>query len=302
MDTRHLEAFRAVVESGSMTGAAKILGKSQPAVSNLITRLEDEIDLRLFNRQRGKLEATPEAALFYEEVCRALASVDRAALAAREIRRTRTGPLLIASPPGLATYTLPQLIAPFLRERQGVTLRFITRSSQSVRDLIAVRGFDVGFAELPVEPSAINVERFEIECVCVLRADDPLAQRTVITPRLLNGRPFVSLFREHITYEGAARAFAGTTAKWNVVAEAEFFGTACALVQNGLGVTIVDPPTAAHFRKHGLVARRFRPAVKYAFALFQPAHKPPSRVALEFIAAFRSTFRQYQARPLPDAD
>lgn len=302
MDTRHLEAFRAVIESGSMTGAARILGKSQPAVSNLITRLEDEIDLRLFYRQRGKLEATPEAALFYEEVCRALASVDRAALAAREIRRTRTGPLLIASPPGLATYTLPQLIAPFLRERQGVTLRFITRSSQSVRDLIAVRGFDVGFAELPVEPSAINVERFDIECVCMLRADDPLARRAVITPRLLSGRPFVSLFREHITYEGAARAFAGTPATWNVVAEAEFFGTACALVQNGLGVTIVDPPTAAHFRKHGLVARRFRPAVKYSFALFQPAHKPPSRLALEFIAAFRSTFRQYQTRPLPDAD
>lgn len=302
MDTRHLEAFRAVMDGGSMTAAARILGKSQPAVSNLITRLEDEIDLRLFNRQRGKLEATPEAALFYEEVCRALASVDRAALAAREIRRTRTGPLLIASSPGLATYTLPQLIAPFLLDRQGVTLRFITRSSQSVRDLLAVRGFDVGFAELPIEPSAVNVERFETECVCMLRADDPLARHAVITPRLLSGRPFVSLFREHITYEGVARAFAGSTAKWNVVAEAEFFGTACALVQNGLGVTVVDGPTAEHFRRHGLVARKFRPAVKYAFALFQPAHRPPSRLALEFIAEFRSLFRQYQKRPLPAAD
>ena len=62
------------------------------------------------------------------------------------------------------------------------------------------------------------------------------------------------------------------------------------------------PGPAAHFRKHGLVARRFEPAVRYSFALFQPAHKPPSRLALEFIAAFRRTFRRYQTHPMAEAE
>ncbi|MFX5752001.1 LysR family transcriptional regulator, partial [Acinetobacter baumannii] len=83
MDTRHLEAFRAVIETGSMTAAAALTGKSQPAVSTLITRLEDELGLAWFKRRKGKLEATPEAALFYEEARRALGALERTVAVAR---------------------------------------------------------------------------------------------------------------------------------------------------------------------------------------------------------------------------
>jgi DNA-binding transcriptional LysR family regulator len=293
MDTRHLEAFRAVIDNGSMTGAAKALRKSQPAVSNLISRLEDELGFRLFNRGRGKFEPTPEAALFYDEACRTLASFDRAMQTGREIYRSKSGPLLIASQLSVATTLLPQLVSEFLRNRPGMTVRFLTRSSQLVRDLTHLQALDVGFAELPLDSSAASTEIFDLECVCMLTRDHPLATQDIITPEALAGFPFITLYREHMTYESIGRAFAFASAEWNVVAETEFFATACALATHGAGVTIVDPFTAADFQSRGLVARPFRPSIRYSFAMFRPHHRPPSRAASEFMAAFRRLIEPY---------
>lgn len=291
MDTRHLEAFRAVIETRSMTSAAKALQKSQPAVSNLISRLEDELGFHLFNRRRGKLEPTPEAALFYEEVRRTLAGFDRTVQTAREIYRSKAGPLLIGSQLSVAMTLLPELVSEFLRDRPGVIVRFLTRSSQTVRDLIHVQALDVGFAEPPLAPSAAGVETFDLECECVLTPDHPLAAHEIITPEILGGWPFISLYREHMTYESIGRAFAAASATWNVVVETEFFATACALVTHGAGVSIVDPVTAADFQSRGLLRRPFRPVIRYSFAMFHPYHRPPSRLAVEFMAAFRQYVR-----------
>ena len=67
----------------------------------------------------------------------------------------------------------------------------------------------------------------------------------------------------------------------------EFFGTACALVMEGVGVTIVDVVTSLHFQKVGLVARPFAPRLSYRYAMFQPAPRPLSRIAREFVESFR---------------
>jgi len=64
---RQLQAFREVMRSGSVTDAARILGRTQPAVSALIANLEAELELTLFRRQRGRMEPTPEALFFADE-------------------------------------------------------------------------------------------------------------------------------------------------------------------------------------------------------------------------------------------
>jgi DNA-binding transcriptional LysR family regulator len=56
---RQLQAFREVMRSGSVSEAARILGRTQPAVSALIANLEAELQLSLFRRQKGRMEPTP---------------------------------------------------------------------------------------------------------------------------------------------------------------------------------------------------------------------------------------------------
>lgn len=287
LDTRHLEAFRAVIETGSMSAAATVLAKSQPAISNLITRLEDELGVSLFERKKGRLQVTPEATLFYEEARRALGVLERTRQVARDLKSLRSGTLSLASQPGLATYALPPIISRLLRRWPDGTVRFITRSSPTVRDLGRIEAFDIGFAEHPIESPASVIETIEVPCVCMLPADHPLAAESVITPAHLDDAPFISLYADHFLHEAIERAFAEHSARLRMAVHVEFFGTACALVMEGVGVTIVDVVTSLHFQKVGLIAKPFLPRLDYRYAMFQPGVRPLSRIAREFVDAFR---------------
>ncbi len=297
MDTRHLEAFRAVYENGSMSAAAAVLKKSQPAISKLIARLEDEIGLQLFHRAHGRLEPTPEAATFLISVNRTLDAMEQTLSVSRNLKDLSSATLLIASPPGLATYMLPPVLAEVLRANRGATARFITRSSYAVRDLGAVGAFDVGFAELPIDIQVASLEVFEVPCMCVMRPDHPLAGERCVGPQTIGSRPFVTLFPEHITHIAAAEAFFNANVPWNVVAEVEFFGSACMLVQETGALTLVDPSTARHFAAAGLVAVPFAPTVPYRFGMFRPSIRPPARIAVDFMDRFRRAI----ARDVADA-
>ncbi len=277
-----------------MSAAAVLLKKTQPAISNLIARLEDELGLKLFHRAHGKLEATSEAATFFAAASRTLGAMEQAVAMSRNLKGLSSATLLIGSPPGLATYTLPPIVAEVLRENRGATVRFITRSSYAVRDLGALGAFDVGFAELPIDVNVAAIELFEVPCLCVMRPDHSLAREAKVGPKQLDAMPFVTLFREHITHVGTAEAFLNANAHWNVVAEVEFFGSACSLVQHFGAVTLVDPATARFFAQAGLVAVPFEPMVPYRFGMFRPSARPPSRIAVDFMHRFRRAIQPDQ--------
>jgi DNA-binding transcriptional LysR family regulator len=65
---RQIEAFKAIVETASVTAAASAMHVSQPSVSRLLRSLEENIGFNLFERRKGRLLATPEALLFYDEI------------------------------------------------------------------------------------------------------------------------------------------------------------------------------------------------------------------------------------------
>lgn len=87
---RNLEAFRIVCETGSVTRAAERLNLSQPAVSQLIGRLERSFGLRLFDRGLGRrLEPTAQARAIYLDVCRTLEAMARLEETASALGRPR---------------------------------------------------------------------------------------------------------------------------------------------------------------------------------------------------------------------
>lgn len=69
------KAFRAVMEAGTITAAGDLLGRSQPAVSRMLDRLEYELGLRLFERRKGRIIPTAEAHLLLDEVDQAFGSL-----------------------------------------------------------------------------------------------------------------------------------------------------------------------------------------------------------------------------------
>ncbi|NBO76272.1 MAG: LysR family transcriptional regulator, partial [Betaproteobacteria bacterium] len=68
MRLRHLEVFHAVMRAGTVSGAARLLHISQPAVSKVLQHAEAQLGLALFERVHGKFHPTPEARRLFAEV------------------------------------------------------------------------------------------------------------------------------------------------------------------------------------------------------------------------------------------
>src|SRR3982074_2439738 len=120
MDIRLLEAFRAVVECGSVTHAAASLGVTQPAVSAQIARLERQIGFSLFTRAGTLLRPTADALTCRAEVDRTLDRMDDLGRAAEHIRQGQVGSLTVASHPMAGGALLPPVIAAFGQQRPNV--------------------------------------------------------------------------------------------------------------------------------------------------------------------------------------
>jgi DNA-binding transcriptional LysR family regulator len=271
---------------GTMTRAAELLGISQPAISSTIANLEHETGLTLFVRKGGRLQPTPEARLFFVEAERALEAVEKTHRIAQEIRTGKRGHLAIAAYASISINLLPRLMAEFAKERAGLQLKIITRNSQSVRELMSTQQFDLAIAELPLDYPTSNMEVISYECQCMVPVGHPLAALDVITPADLDGVPFVSLFKGDPIYQQLAMAFSAYGASWNVVAETEFFSTACELVCAGMGVGIIDPVVSLPFTGN-LVLKPFSPPIKYEIALLLPTQEEPSQLAREFVRFLR---------------
>ena len=283
MDVKLLEAFRAVVDHRSMTAAAGAMGVTQPAVSTQIARLEETVGFSLFERANGRLKPTAEGILFYAEASRVLGEVDRLQAATAQIREGQSGRLAVASHPSAAISLLPNLVAQFLAERPGVSVRLISRHSDVVSQLLPTESFDIGIAELPIDESQIEVLRYAMRCVAILPPRHPLASRKVLTPELLGPHPMVMPARSHQVPNRIRGVFSATGVSINAVVEAEFFASLCGLVAAGAGWSIVDPLSARSFEHLGLVTRPFEPAVTYEIGAFHRRDREPSVLATAFL-------------------
>ncbi|WP_315838259.1 LysR substrate-binding domain-containing protein [Bradyrhizobium prioriisuperbiae] len=286
MHLRQLECFRALMLHGTTIRAAELLGMSQPGLSTMIANLEHATGLTLFVRRGGRLQPTAEARLFYVEAARALEAVENTARVATEIRSGRRGHLAIAAYPSISISLLPRLLSQFSKPRPDLQVKIITRNSGTVRELMSTQQFDIAIAELPLDYPTSHMEIFSYECMCMLPKAHPLARLKQIEPNDLDGVPFITLFRGDPIYQQLASAFSEYGARWNVVAETEFFSSACELVAAGVGVGIVDPVVSRPFTRD-LVLRPFKPAISYRVAILSPTGEELSLVARDFVDLLR---------------
>src|SRR5690606_11063651 len=107
MELRQLEAFAAVMSTGSVTAAGRLLGRSQPAITRLIQELEAEIGYALFTRNGPRVTPTEQGFLLYDDVERALVNLQQIRNRAEEIARGDARPRRLAATSALSPGVLP---------------------------------------------------------------------------------------------------------------------------------------------------------------------------------------------------
>ncbi len=113
-DIADLRSLCATIEQGGITRASKLLGESKGTVSRRITRLEQQLGVKLLNRSSRAVSATAEGLAYYHRSLHALALLDEGATELRNISMEPAGLLRITMPVDLGISLFPPLMAEFL--------------------------------------------------------------------------------------------------------------------------------------------------------------------------------------------
>lgn len=287
MNLSLIEAFGAVMKTGSTTQAAGLLGISQPAISRSLKRLEDTTKLKLFERSGPRLTPTPEAHVLYREIIDTHVGLDRLRQAVARIRSVGTGSLRVASSAALGMAFVPRVLKLFLDRRPEVSLTFEIANSAAVRNLVASGTHDIGLCADEIDRSNLVTEPFiETAGVCVMRADHRLAAADVVTADMLDGVPIISLSPDDTARKQFDRSVAEAGATPHILVETQFAATVCQLALEGVGIGLTNSLTfvSGSYDALGLVARPFRPRIAFRSLMILPPHRARSRLIDELVA------------------
>ncbi len=159
METRHLRHFLAVVEHGSVSRAAAWLGMAQPALSQSLSRMEQELGVKLFDRSRRGALPTPAAQAILEDVRISVTRIDAAAQRARDIARGSAGRLTIGLVSSALFDMLPRALRALRRTAPGVQVVLREMSNAEQAEALASGAIDIGLMHTPVAVAGRMRER-----------------------------------------------------------------------------------------------------------------------------------------------
>ncbi|MCG8546741.1 MAG: LysR substrate-binding domain-containing protein [Alphaproteobacteria bacterium] len=285
---KQLEAFRAVMLTGTTVQAADMLHVTQPAISRYLQNLEFDVGFALFERRQGRLHPTSEGEALFAEVENTFAGLDRLRRVAEDIRLLRRGHLRLVVPMPLARWLLPQALADFRADYPEITVTLDIAVRRELKPRVDAQQFDLAFATLPFDYAGSEVSPFvKVNGVCVLPAGHRLRKLKVVHAEDLAEDPYISLSPDTLARYRIDRAFEEASVHRNLAIETQTGSSICELVAAGLGVAVVDPFTASSHAKLGICARPFRPAVTYEYGMLYPAQRPRSQLAEAFAAIVR---------------
>jgi DNA-binding transcriptional LysR family regulator len=268
---RQLDAFRAVIQTRSMTKAGDLLRLTQPAVSKLIGDLEATVGFQLFERKRGGLAPTSKALSFFSEVERYFVGMERINWVAGEVRKGRRGQLRISASPALTNWFLPQVIAEFVREHGPMAIAMDSANAPDDVEMVAAKQAELGFAMLPVDASRVDIAGvYSLPCVCILPPGHRLTSERVISLASLRGESFISLESGTTTRLRIDAAFAAANVTRVLELEARWAASVSGLVAAGLGLSVIDPLSAHSFRLQGGAVRPLSETIAFSFAAILP--------------------------------
>jgi DNA-binding transcriptional LysR family regulator len=284
---RQIEAFKAVIENGTISRAAESLNISQPAMSKLVANLEFDSGLRLFDRVKRRLAPTANAMRLYEEVRRLFSGVRGVQSAVEAIRREEQGRLAIGVLPALANQFIQHATTAFLKSRRNVFCSVQSLSSQWVVDWVIARKLDVGLVSARTDNPYVLLEPLmEQALVCIMPPDHPLAAKRVIEPQDLHRIDFVGfdsdLFIAHLVTDTLSRYKVSP----QTVLVSNVALTIAEFVAAGHGVSLVHPLMISGLESR-LAMRRFEPEIRYNFQLCWSADSRNAHIVDSFIDELR---------------
>lgn len=212
--------------------------------------------------------------LLHAEVAQSLLALSRIEQRAHEIRTGSAGSVSIATNGVLAVNFLPGLIADYHKDNPGTRVELRVHLSRRISTWVSGSQIDIGLIDTPVPVAGLNAELFRLECVCIMRADDPLAAEQVIRPQSLKGRAVITILGDHLVDRQLDRLLseADTVVERNTLSY--YFAIVRNLVAAGGGIALIDPINGRTELADGVIWRPFVPRVDAELAMITAKDRP----------------------------
>lgn len=288
---RQIEAFRAVIESGTVKGAAELLHISQPAASKLLSSLELDTELNLFDRTSGRLVMTAQGMRLYEEIDRIFAGVDQISKAVERIRRENYARINVGVMPGLSGFFIAEVVSRFRRRYPNSHISIETRDSLFLIDWLTTRQLDVGILTLIPDPTHVAFEPLcEEPFWCILPVGHPKGDLEQITPDDLKDEPLIAYAPNSFTRGRLDSVFVKHGRPTESVIEASTAATVCEFVAAGLGVALVHPLIVEQVKER-VIYKPFRPEIANGFLVCRPKMVRDGDLTASFISLAQQVAR-----------
>ncbi|HEY2299996.1 MAG TPA: LysR family transcriptional regulator [Jatrophihabitans sp.] len=240
MRIEQLQYFAAVTRYGAIRRASDALHITQPALSQAIRNLEDELGVRLLDRHRAGARISRTGLELLPHVTEVLDAVARLRAAADEQNRTRAlmriGSVHAATAP---------VVAPAIREFRAAfpdtQVELLTAQQADIYTLLRSGGLDLGLVNLlggdDLEPDLETVELLRGRVAVCCRPDSPLAAQHVVSPDDLFAQPFIAMRAGYLMHRYAHRLLSGPPPTFPYCADGAELGKL--MVAEGLGVTLL---------------------------------------------------------------
>lgn len=296
MRLRHIEVFQAVMETGSMSAAARLIHLTQSAVSRSVANAELQLGYPLFHRAGGRLVPTTEGLALFEESSAIFERLESLKRTAHNLKSGEQGLVRIAAIPAVCHKLLPDAMARFHHMHPNVTVEVHTVHKRQIATELLTRAVDVGFDYYTISHPGVQARSIGTgPLFAMLPGRHARALAGGISSKaliqLLSSLPVVALtdddplymafmrYCEHQGFRPAGRLLVQTSQ----LAEE--------LVARELGWTVVDFRTAA-MRRKDVIVTPLQPYVECAMNAFFAKNHSPTLLARRMVDTVKAVLKE----------
>ena len=282
MQLRHLRYFVRIVEAGSFSRAAATIHVAQPALSQQIAELEEELGVSLLHRSARGVRPTAAGETLYREAAAILQQMEQLPGKVRSTGGETQGAVNLGMTSTLAAFLSGPLMEACRTALPKVTLRFITGHSLLIASRIEARTLDFGVVfedEHNPIPGFLRQPLLRQRLFLVRRKSRQNRQAAVSLADLTE-LPLVMPAHPNVTRSVLDRAFAAVGLIPNVAAEADTLFSIVSAVQSGTGYAILPTADVSGMPGHtALTATLINPPIWLTASILMPTDSPLSGAA-----------------------
>ncbi|MCS0385499.1 LysR family transcriptional regulator [Vibrio diabolicus] len=289
MNLRQLEVFYAIMQAGTVSGAARLLHVSQPNVTRVLAHTEQQLSFTLFERVKGRLVPTQEAKTLLPEAEKVYQQLGQFRSLTNKVKQG-TQHLRVGAPPVLAAHLLAPTVA-LLSKEHSISFELLTANRDELCSGLLKHELDVAIAFGEETPPAIMGHMLLKENLALIAPKSAAIpeEKTVILEELIShDLPIIGLDSRDPLGLLLHQTLSAREEHYQHAITVRSYSAAAELVKHQAGFAIVDPWTAKQYRQDNAVSvHALEPNMSFSVSILFAEHTPQSIATKQFITALK---------------